>query len=837
MTEAFPIYLIALIPLVTGAFVSLRAHRLKKSTAWALSLLSLCLSVLFFVWAVVGHLLPLIARWDGLSEAVRVFRPPHPRVVSDLGAWFGVGTFEISFGFALDTLATAAVGAALTVGLAIVVYFRGLSWGPRVWVRQLGAVVFTAGAVLLLVLADNLGLAFGAWVLVGVGATLLVGSGTLESEAAEAARSTWLLSRLGDVMLFLALLVVTLYARRLSYVDMQKMAWVFSYPENRPLWNLKPGFIFTALVAGAALCRSAQFPFHFWLARGAKSTGVATAALLGLVAPTGLFMVLRLNFVVSRSPVPLVLMGAVSGVSALLLALSSSAQHTLRRAVGYLGSAQIGVALAVVGVGGYTAGMFLLATVSLAAAGIALAAGTVEGQNNGVSDVRELGGLWGRMPKTATAFVLSGLSLVGLWPLASGRTAVQGLELALVGVFKRTPGIVRLEPAASAPLRWALFFVLIVALLVASFSAARLFFRVFTGRLPRQKTEGSSELEEAGGEEPGSQPGGPQEAGAFLWFVPLVLGMLASGLGVLWALTGHGSGGGFFNSSGLGSFSRFLRSSLPTQGFWIVRETFLHPGAKDLFTPVGWIRPVLSIGLLLGVVGAVGVAGFFFKGRPHRLGGRLISAPGYRPFYHFIHRDLGVGGLLRFWSERLLPILGWVERSLGETLLVDWLLTRVPVSIVQLVGWLATRMQRWKRRGSLAAALVGLAALAVLAARPAQGVDVLKRGRRVVFHVSGLPQWPAAKTGPQAGSLPWEVRWDFDGDGEWDRRGLSVEHRYREPGAHEVVVDVRDRRWNTRARLKTTVRIPRSTSGLRGGRDKARVGRPPRFPKGRGGAR
>ncbi len=798
MTESFPIYWIAVVPLLAGAVILVSADRMHRRFAWPFSVSSLCVSLLVFIWVFFKKLIPLLREWEGLSEVIKIYRSPHPRVVGSLGNWFEVGSFEVSLGFQIDALGGVAVAAALIAALSIAVYFRGLNWVQRIWVRQLGAVTFTAGAVLVFLLADNLGLAFAAWILAGTGGAVLVGTGTQESHAPEAARSSWLISRLGDVLLLLALLVALAYGRSLAYEDLRRASWIMSHPDNRWFWNLKPGFVFTGLLAGAALCRSAQFPFHFWLSQGSRGTVGATAALLGLVAPMGVYLVLRLNFIVARSPVPLVVMGCVAGLSSLLLALASSAQHTIRKSVGYLVSAQIGAALAVVGFGGYSTGVFHLVVMSLAGVGMALACGSVERGNEGVSDLRELGGLLGFMPRTGSAFLLTGVTMAGLWPLAGGRSTVYVLEQTLVNIARQTPGITRLQPDPAAILSWIMFVVLCGTVAVTGFSSMRLFFRIFTGkRLVRkaslEESDDIKQVDHCSGEK-------IADGGFLLWLVPMALGVTAACWGLLWSMTGYrGDAGGWVEASGIPSLSRFLNSSFPTRALWTLRDGFTAVSPPDGIGAGGGVHIMMNLAVALTVIAACGAAGLFFKGETNPLGGRLISSPRYRWFYNIIHRDLGAGFTVRVWSERLLPVLGWIQRGLGERVVTDFLLTRLPVSIVRLTGWLSARIQRWKTRSLIAVSVIALALLAALAARPGSGIEAVPKGDRVLLRVSGIPSWGA--------NLPWEARWDLNGDGKWDMQGLEIEHGFPGPGRYEIQVEVRDLRWNKRYRLKETIEV------------------------------
>ena len=203
--------------------------------------------------------------------------------------------------------------------------------------------------------------------------------------------------------------------------------------------------------------------------------------------------------------------------------------------------------------------------------------------------------------------------------------------------------------------------------------------------------------------------------------------------------------------------------------------------------------------LLLGAL----VAGFFFFGRVRRAAaGRMISWKFYRWFYRLLHQQLGAGAVLRFFSERILTALGWIERSITERLLADGIFTRIPVRVVQAAGWITARAQTWNRKAFIAAAVAAVAILAALAARPTRTVSVRTKGSDTVLNVGPGP----AGRGPG----PLEVKWDLDGDGKWDKSGHTVRHAFPGGKEHKITVEVFDPRFKTRVRLTKKFRTPKT---------------------------
>lgn len=816
MSASFPLYLIVFLPLLSGVLLLALAGRMTRATAWLVSMLGLSGGGVFCGLALWDSVLPLLEKYHQVPALLKVTRFLHPRAVSDLGVWIRCGGFEIPFGLQLDTLSASFCAVTLVVALVVAIFGWGLRWSHKTWIRHLGGLNILTGAVLGFFLADNLGVAFAAWVFSGIAAALLVGFGTQESAAPRAARTAWLISRLGDTMLLLAVVVALVYTRSLSMTAIERSAWILSHPENRWVWGLKPAFVFTALLGGAALCRSAQFPFHLWLAKSARSTGMASAAVFGILLPTGPFLLLRFNVVAGRAPVALLPVAVVSGVSAVLLALAGSAQNHLRKALIYPIAAVMGLALLGICIGNLAGGALHVLLTAAAGSGLLLAAAAVEHRLEGMSDIREMGGLLRRLPWTGAVFLLGCLSLGALWPLAhfvSGRMLVQK---ALTLIFVRTPGIMRLKPEPAAVIGWLFVAAALLAFGLIAFALMRVFFRVFSGRWagidPASTAVAASDEAKRGSERNAAHDHEAETSRrtarrSLLWAPAMGLTVLgAAGVLLLGAIGLSEQGlNGFFAQNGYAGFEQWLSSSLPAASRWVVRPAFRPPGSGGLTqvtTATSWaIGAAVAGAMLVGVL----LAGFFFGGGVRAVGGRLISSRLYRWFYRLLHADLGAESGLRFWSDRVLYAVGWIERGIGERLIADALLIRLPARLTELVGWAAARWQRRPRRSALSFAVAGLAVLAALAARPASSIQVESAGSTFAFTLQGAVQ--------MRGKNPWQARWDLDGDGTWDQTGVRVKRKYRRAGAKTITVEVKDLRWKTTTRLTRKIHVKRARSG------------------------
>ena len=121
--------------------------------------------------------------------------------------WFELGTVKIGWGMIIDSLGVVMLGLVSFVALLVQTYSVGyMAKDPRFgW--YFAAHALFAGAMLALVLADNLLLLYMAWELVGLGSYLLIGFWYERRSAAEAAKKAFVTTRIGDDGLLIGILM------------------------------------------------------------------------------------------------------------------------------------------------------------------------------------------------------------------------------------------------------------------------------------------------------------------------------------------------------------------------------------------------------------------------------------------------------------------------------------------------------------------------------------------------------------------------------------------------------------------------------------------------------
>lgn len=261
-----------------------------------------------------------------------------------------------------------------------------------------------------LVLADDAVLLYVFWELTTLTSFYLIGlSGP---GASRPAIRTFLITAVGGLALLTAVALMALRAgtTRLSEILAD------------PVWSQDPAFatIIALLVIVAAFTKSAQFPFHYWLPDAmAASTPVSAYLHAAAMVKAGVYLLMRFTPAFSDLPVWNAALITVGLITAGLGAVFALQQHDLKRLAAYSTVSQLGLLVAVIGVG--TEAALIAATVhtlahALFKAALFMMVGVID-HEAGTRDLRELGGLARRMPVSAGVTALAALSMAGIPPL------------------------------------------------------------------------------------------------------------------------------------------------------------------------------------------------------------------------------------------------------------------------------------------------------------------------------------------------------------------------------------------------------------------------------------
>lgn len=365
-----------------------------------------------------GHLLgcaTMIAAfaWGVVQFTVLLAQSPEDRIVHrQLFSWVPVADLRVDFGLQLDALSMCFVLLITGVGLLIHLYSIGYMAHDPDRRRFFAYLNLFVAAMLLLVLADNyLGLYVG-WEGVGLASYLLIGFWSHKPSAATAAKKAFVVNRVGDIGLAIALMVMWADAGTLSYAGVFAAA-----PE------LSSGTVTAIglLLLLAACGKSAQFPLQSWLGDAMEGpTPVSALIHAATMVTAGVYLIVRSGPVYNLSAVAQTAVVAVGAITLLFGAIIGCAKDDIKKALAASTMSQIGYMVLAAGLGpaGYAIAIMHLLTHGFFKAGLFLGAGSVMHGMDDETDMRRYGGLRKYMPVTFVTFGLGYLAIIGVPPLA-----------------------------------------------------------------------------------------------------------------------------------------------------------------------------------------------------------------------------------------------------------------------------------------------------------------------------------------------------------------------------------------------------------------------------------
>ncbi|BBZ06896.1 NADH-quinone oxidoreductase subunit L [Mycolicibacterium doricum] len=390
------VWLLIALPLA-GAVVLLLAGR--RSDRWG-HLLATAASVASFV---VGAVL-----FTGMLGRAAEDRAVHETLFS----WVPVGELQVDFGLQLDQLSMCFVLLITGVGSLIHVYSIGYMAhdpGKRRFFAYLN--LFLA-AMLLLVLADNyLGLYVG-WEGVGLASYLLIGFWSDKPSAATAAKKAFIVNRVGDTGLAIALMIMFATVGSVSF------AGVFGAASQLGEGTLTA--IGLLLLLGAC-GKSAQVPLQSWLGDAMEGpTPVSALIHAATMVTAGVYLIVRSGPVFDLAPTAQLGVVIVGTVTLLFGAIIGCAKDDIKKALAASTMSQIGYMVLAAGLGpaGYAFAIMHLLTHGFFKAGLFLGAGSVMHAMDDEVNMRRYGGLRKALPITFATFGLGYLAIIGVPPLA-----------------------------------------------------------------------------------------------------------------------------------------------------------------------------------------------------------------------------------------------------------------------------------------------------------------------------------------------------------------------------------------------------------------------------------
>jgi len=361
----------------------------------------------------------------GLAFLGMLGRPDGQRVVHEtLFSWVPVGSLHVNFGLTLDQLSVCFALLITGVGSLIHIYSIGYMAHDADRRRFFGYLNLFLGAMLLLVLADNfLGLYVG-WEGVGLASYLLIGFWYQKPSAAAAAKKAFIVNRVGDMGLALAMMLM--FATFGSVGFIQVLGSASAAGESR---NTAIGLALLLAACG----KSAQVPLQSWLGDAMEGpTPVSALIHAATMVTAGVYLITRSGPIFERAPYAQIAVVLVGAVTLLFGAIIGCAKDDIKKALAASTMSQIGYMVLAAGLGpaGYAVAIMHLLTHGFFKAGLFLGAGSVMHGMNEETDMRRYGGLRTVMPITFVTFGLGYLAIIGVPPFAGFYSKDKIIEVA-----------------------------------------------------------------------------------------------------------------------------------------------------------------------------------------------------------------------------------------------------------------------------------------------------------------------------------------------------------------------------------------------------------------------
>ncbi len=466
MTSLYDLtWLVPLPPLAACALIILWTHRSKRLSSGI---------------AIAGVGISLALGW---AIALTAFRDHHlaGHPIDEMLFRIPTGNTAIGIGYALDPANAVMLFMVTFLLVMIFVYSQGyMTFPPHLSARDFPAAhaegkdprysrffayisLFAAG-MLGLVTANNLITFFVFWEIMGLCSYLLIGFWFEKESAKKAALKAFVTTRIGDALLFTGMILLYInsepsslnFSELFSRANLDGLSTTYVDLGFRDVTWLS---VVTFLILCGTIGKSAQFPLHVWLPDAMEGpTPVSAMIHAATMVSAGVFLLIRMYplysqaLVLTSAVMPIVaFVGAFTALFAVTIAL---AQWDIKRVLAFSTISQLGYMVAALGIGAYAAALFHLLTHAFFKALLFLGSGSViHGMEHGHAhahgsgsdaaadpaapdrlidrpdgvldpddpqDMRNMGGLLRRMPRTGYTFVIGGLALSGFPLITAG---------------------------------------------------------------------------------------------------------------------------------------------------------------------------------------------------------------------------------------------------------------------------------------------------------------------------------------------------------------------------------------------------------------------------------
>lgn len=422
-----------------------------------------------------GHWLAVAASWSSFLIGFIIFcqmigqAPAERSILAPVFTWFKAGggneTIELSWNLLLDPLSMTFVLLVTFVGSLIHVYSVAYMEHDPDRRRFFAYLNFFVASMLTLVLSDSYVALFFGWEGVGLASYLLIGFWNHELANAVAAKKAFVMNRVGDLGLLLAMMAMYAEFNSMKFVDVLGASRSGDMTGG---WATAIGLFLLLAACG----KSAQFPLQAWLGDAmAGPTPVSALIHAATMVTAGVYLIVRSGDIFVASPTAQLCVAIVGAITLLFGAIVGCAKDDMKKVLAASTMSQIGYMMLGAGLGpiGWTLAIFHLFVHGFFKAQLFLGAGSVMHAMNEQVDMRRFGGLRTVMKVSWICFGIAWLAILGIPPFS--------------GFFSKEPIIAAAFNSAvfGTTGAWIFGLIAMVGAGITSFYMSRLFFMIFHG--------------------------------------------------------------------------------------------------------------------------------------------------------------------------------------------------------------------------------------------------------------------------------------------------------------------------------------------------------------------
>ena len=382
--------------------------------------------------------------------------------------WITSGNFIVDWSIRLDTLTAVMFIVVTTVSACVHLYSIGYMEEDPSKIRFMGYLSLFTFFMLVLVSSNNLLQMFFGWEGVGLASYLLIGFWHHKDSANKAAIKAFVVNRVGDFGYAIGIAGIFYIFGTISFDSIFSQVDQFSEHQIQFLSFSFPTLDFLCfLLFIGAMGKSAQLGLHTWLPDAMEGpTPVSALIHAATMVTAGVFLVARMSPLYEFATFTNLFITFIGAATAIFAASIALTQNDIKRVIAYSTCSQLGYMFFAAGVGAYNASIFHLTTHAFFKALLFLSAGSVIHAMHHEQDMRKMGGLFKKIPFTASMMWIGSLAIIG-FPYLSGYYSKESI---LENAFYTSNGIAYFA-----------YLVGILTALLTAFYSWRLLFLTFHG--------------------------------------------------------------------------------------------------------------------------------------------------------------------------------------------------------------------------------------------------------------------------------------------------------------------------------------------------------------------